>query len=90
MLLTHSRRAARTGPHGDLVLLVDQDRRLWDRALIDEGIALIEAALSEAPIGPYQLQAAIAAVHAEAATAGETDWRQILGLYDLLVALAPT
>jgi RNA polymerase sigma factor (sigma-70 family) len=90
MLLTHSRRAARTGPHGDLVLLVDQDRRLWDRALIDEGIALIEGALSEAPIGPHQLQAAIAAVHAEAATADETDWRQILGLYDLLIALAPS
>ncbi len=80
MLLTSSRRAARTGPHGDLVLLADQDRRLWDRTLIDEGIALIESALSDAPIGPYQLQAAIAAVHAEAPTADETDWRQILGL----------
>jgi RNA polymerase sigma factor (sigma-70 family) len=90
MLLTQSRRAARTGPDGELVLLADQDRRLWDRALIDEGIALIESALSESPLGPYQLQAAIAAVHAEAATAETTDWRQILGLYDLLVALAPS
>ena len=89
MLLTHSRRAARTGPQGDLVPLVDQDRSLWDRALIDEGVALIESALSDAPLGPYQLQAAIAAVHAEAATADDTDWREILGLYDLLVALAP-
>ena len=90
MLLTQSRRAARTGPDGELVLLADQDRRLWDRAFIDEGIALIESALSESPLGPYQLQAAIAAVPAEAATADETDWPQILGLYDLLVALAPS
>jgi len=71
------------------VPLADQDRSLWGRALIDEGVALIESALSDAPLGPYQLQAAIAAVHAEAATADDTDWREILGLYDLLVALAP-
>ena len=90
MLLTHSRRATRTGPHGELVVLADQDRRLWDRALIDQGVALITSALSKAPLGPYQLQAAIAAVHAEAATADETDWREILGLYDLLVALSPS
>lgn len=90
MLLTHSRRAARTGPHGEIVLLADQDRRQWDPQLISEGVALIESALSRAPIGPYQLQAAIAAVHAEATSAEETDWREILGLYDLLVALAPS
>ncbi len=90
MLLTHSRRAARTGRDGELVVLADQDRRLWDRALIDEGVTLITGALSAAPLGPYQLQAAIAAVHAEAATAGDTDWREILGLYDLLVSWAPS
>ena len=90
MLLAHSRRAARTGPDGELVVLAEQDRRLWDHALIDEGVALITAALSDRPLGPYQLQAAIAAVHAEAATAEDTDWREILGLYDLLVSLAPS
>jgi predicted RNA polymerase sigma factor len=90
MLLTHSRRAARTGPDGDLVPLSDQDRSLWDRPMIDEGVALIAAALTDTPLGPYQLQAAIAAVHAEAATAEDTDWREILGLYDLLVSLAPS
>ena len=89
MLLTHSRRAARTGPDGDLVPLAEQDRGLWDHALIDEGVGLITAALTEAPLGPYQLQAAIAAVHVEAATADDTDWTEILGLYDLLVAMAP-
>ena len=90
MLLTHARRATRTGHQGELVVLADQDRRLWDRALIDEGVALVTSALSTAPLGAYQLQAAIAAVHAEAATADETDWREILGLYDLLVALSPS
>jgi RNA polymerase sigma factor (sigma-70 family) len=90
MLLTHSRRESRSRPNGDLVLLADQDRSLWDRALIHEGVALITSALSSAPIGPYQLQAAIAAVHAEAPSAEETDWPEILGLYDLLVAMAPS
>ena len=90
MLLSPSRRAARVGPDGELVPLAEQDRGLWDRALIDEGVALITAALSERPLGPYQLQAAIAAVHAEAASAADTDWREILGLYDLLVSLAPS
>ena len=90
MVLTHSRRAARTDRAGDLVPLAEQDRTLWDHDLITEGVGLITAALSEAELGPYQLQAAIAAVHAEAATADETDWREILGLYDLLVAMAPS
>jgi predicted RNA polymerase sigma factor len=89
MLLTQSRRAARTDAYGRLVPLSEQDRTLWDRRLIDEGMALISDALATAPIGPYQLQAAIAAVHAEAPSTDATDWRQILGLYDLLVALAP-
>jgi len=90
MLLTHSRRAARTRPDGGLVPLDEQDRDLWDRALIDEGVALVTGALTSSPLGPYQLQAAIAAVHAEAATADATDWSEILGLYDLLVAMAPS
>ncbi|TMR06589.1 sigma-70 family RNA polymerase sigma factor [Nonomuraea turkmeniaca] len=84
MLLVHSRRAARTDAGGALVPLAEQDRGLWDRDEIDEGVALVTHAMSHADLGPYQLQAAIAAVHAEAATAGDTDWRQILGLYDLL------
>jgi len=90
MLLTQSRRAAGTDPYGRLVPLPEQDRALWDRALIDEGVALITGALADAPIGPYQLQAAVTAVHAEARAAGDTDWREILGLYDMLVALAPS
>jgi RNA polymerase sigma factor (sigma-70 family) len=88
MLLTQSRRAARSDTYGRLVPLPEQDRALWDRALIDEGVTLITGALAGSPIGPYQLQAAIAAVHAEAASAEDTDWREILGLYDMLVALA--
>jgi predicted RNA polymerase sigma factor len=90
MLLTQSRRAARTDAYGRLVPLSDQDRTRWDRALIDEGVTLITEALATAPLGPYQLQAAIAAVHAEAPSTDATDWREILGLYDLLVALAPS
>lgn len=90
MLLTQSRRAARTDRYGRLVPLSEQDRALWDRRLIDEGVAVVTAALAVAPIGPYQLQAAIAAIHGEAPSTAETDWRQILGLYDLLVALSPS
>ncbi|MGA2590169.1 MAG: RNA polymerase sigma factor [Bryobacteraceae bacterium] len=84
MLLTDARRAARTGPDGELVPLTKQDRTQWDREAISEGIALITAALSKGSIGAYQLQAAIAAVHDEAARAADTDWPQILALYDLL------
>ncbi|OBF92677.1 RNA polymerase subunit sigma-24 [Mycobacterium sp. 852014-52450_SCH5900713] len=89
MLLTDARRAARTGPDGSLVPLAEQDRRLWDRTAIAEGVAIIEATLPVAEPGPYQLQAAIAAVHDEAASAEATDWPQILALYDVLLALAP-
>jgi RNA polymerase sigma factor (sigma-70 family) len=89
MLLTDARRPARTRPDGSLVPLEEQDRSRWDRAAIEEGVALVTDALVRAPIGPYQLQAAIAAVHDEAATAADTDWPQILGLYDLLERLAP-
>jgi RNA polymerase sigma factor (sigma-70 family) len=88
MLLTDARRAARTSPDGALVPLAEQDRSLWDGAAIREGVALAEAALSAGPLGPYRLQAAIAAVHAEAASAEETDWREILALYELLDAVA--
>jgi RNA polymerase sigma factor (sigma-70 family) len=89
MLLTDARRPARTRPDGTLVPLAEQDRRLWDAGAIAEGVALITATLATAPIGPYQLQAAIAAVHDEAARAEDTDWRQILGLYELLGRAAP-
>ena len=89
MLLTDARRPARTRSDGSLVPLEEQDRSRWDRAAIEEGVALVTDALALAPIGPYQLQAAIAAVHDEAATAADTDWRQILGLYELLERLAP-
>ncbi|HEX5049574.1 MAG TPA: sigma-70 family RNA polymerase sigma factor [Gammaproteobacteria bacterium] len=84
MLLTDARRAARTGPGGELIPLAKQDRALWDRALVDEGVALISATLSRGSVGPYQLQAAIAAVHDEALRAEDTDWPQILALYGLL------
>ncbi len=84
MLLTDARRPARTGPHGELVPLEEQDRAFWDQALIAEGVELISAALPRGAVGAYQLQAAIAAVHDEAATADETDWPQILALYGLL------
>jgi RNA polymerase sigma-70 factor (ECF subfamily) len=85
MLLQESRRAARTTESGELVLLSDQDRSLWNRELIAEGLALVERALQSQRFGPYSLQAAIAAVHAEAATAEATDWPQIVGIYDVLV-----
>jgi predicted RNA polymerase sigma factor len=89
MLLTDARRAARTGPDGALVPLASQDRSLWDRTRIDEGVRLLEAALPAGPVGPYQLQAAIAAVHAEAPSAADTDWTQIVTLYRMLEAVAP-
>jgi RNA polymerase sigma factor (sigma-70 family) len=89
MLLTDARRPARTGPDGALVPLAEQDRSRWDAQAIAEGVALITRALSSAPIGPYQLQAAIAAVHDEAPRFEDTDWDQILGLYELLDRLAP-
>jgi RNA polymerase sigma factor (sigma-70 family) len=84
MLLTDARRAARTGPGGELIPLARQDRALWDRRSIAEGVALISAALPRGSVGPYQLQAAIAAVHDEAPRAEDTDWPQILALYGLL------
>jgi RNA polymerase sigma factor (sigma-70 family) len=89
MLLTDARRPARTTVDGALVPLAEQDRGLWDRAPLEEGEALVSRALAEGPVGPYQLQAAIAAVHAEAADASETDWLQIVGLYELLTRLTP-
>jgi RNA polymerase sigma-70 factor, ECF subfamily len=89
MLLTESRRPARTGPGGALVVLAEQDRGRWDRALIAEGQALVRACLRLGRPGPYQLQAAIGAVHSDAATAGQTDWGQILALYDQLMAISP-
>jgi len=90
MLLTEARRAARTDAAGDPVLLDDQDRTLWDRALIAEGEKLVEQALRSRRFGPYSLQAAIAAVHAEAARPEDTDWEQIVGLYDVLLRAAPS
>src|SRR5438477_981627 len=90
MLLHESRRAARTSPEGDLVLLEDQDRARWDRGQIAEGTALVERALSSRRFGPYTLQAAIAAVHAEAPAAAATDWAQIVGLYDVLARAEPS
>ena len=89
MVLTDARRAARTRPDGGLIPLAEQDRRLWNRESIAEGVALIGDTLRRAPLGPYQLQAAIAAVHAEAARAEDTDWAQILALYALLERLTP-
>jgi len=90
MLLHESRRAARTSDTGDLVLLEQQDRSLWNRDYIREGVALIERALALRRFGPYTLQAAIAAVHAEAPSAVETDWAQIVALYDLLLRADPS
>ncbi len=90
MLLVESRRAARTTPDGDLVPLADQDRGRWDRGLIAEGQALVRRCLRLDRPGPYQLQAAIQAVHSDAPTAAATDWGQILQLYDQLLALAPS
>lgn len=89
MLLTQSRRAARTTEGGDLVLLADQDRSLWDRDLITEGQAIVRRCLHHDHPGPYQIQAAINAVHSDAPTAAATDWPQILQLYDQLLSLAP-
>jgi RNA polymerase sigma-70 factor (ECF subfamily) len=90
MLLHDSRRAARTSPGGELVLLDDQDRSLWNREQIDEGLQLVERALSSRRVGPYGIQAAIAAVHAGAHDAAATDWNEIVGLYDLLILAAPS
>jgi RNA polymerase sigma-70 factor (ECF subfamily) len=90
LLLTEARRPARTGPDGSLVRLADQDRGLWDRDLIAEGHALVRACLRRNMPGPYQIQAAIAAVHADAATTETTDWSQIVQLYDQLMAFAPS
>ena len=84
MLLHESRRAARTSASGELVLLQDQDRGLWNRDQIAEGTALVERALSSRLVGPYTIQAAIAAVHAGAGAAADTDWAEIVGLYDVL------
>ena len=90
LLLTEARRQARTGLDGSLVLLADQDRGRWDRDLMAEGADLVRACLRRNRPGPYQLQAAISAVHSDAATAAQTDWGQILALYDQLIAIAPT
>ena len=90
MLLHESRRAARTSPSGDLILLEHQDRSRWDPKLIAEGTSLVEAALSSRRFGPYSLQAAISAVHAEAPAAAATDWAQIVALYDVLERLDPS
>jgi RNA polymerase sigma factor (sigma-70 family) len=89
MLLTDARRDARTGPHGELIPLDEQDRDRWDKAAIEEGVALVTRALGRGPAGPYRIRAAIAAVHDEAPTADATDWSEILGLYDILVRLVP-
>ncbi len=90
MLLQESRRAARTSPTGELILLENQDRSLWNREQIAEGVALVEKALKTRRFGAYTLQAAIAAVHAEAASAAETDWQQIVALYNQLVRIQPS
>lgn len=90
MLLNESRRPARTSPTGELILLDEQDRSLWDAGMIAEGCGLIERALSLRDIGPYCLQAAISAVHAEAPSAADTDWAQIVGLYDVLLQALPS
>jgi RNA polymerase sigma-70 factor (ECF subfamily) len=90
MLLHESRRPARATPEGDIILLEEQDRTRWEAGLIAEGKALVARALRSGPVGPYTLQAAIAAVHASAATAAATDWRQIAALYDALLALSPS
>jgi RNA polymerase sigma-70 factor (ECF subfamily) len=90
MLLHESRRTARSTQDGDIVLLDDQDRSMWDRGLIEEGAALVETALASRRVGPYALQAAISAVHAETDEASATDWVQIVGLYDVLARVAPS
>jgi RNA polymerase sigma-70 factor (ECF subfamily) len=90
MLLHESRRPARTSPSGDLIVLEEQDRSLWDSRLIAEGVALVERALGSRRFGPYSLQAAISAVHAEAPSAAATDWAQIVALYDVLLGMDPS
>jgi len=90
MLLHESRRAARMSSDGDVILLDEQDRTLWDRAQIAEGGELVERALRSQRVGPYALQAAIAALHAEARTPTDTDWAEVVGLYDLLIQVEPT
>jgi RNA polymerase sigma-70 factor (ECF subfamily) len=90
MLLHESRRNSRTTPDGELVLLEDQDRSLWNRSMIEEGVKLVERALRSRSFGPYTLQAAIAALHAEAPSAAETDWEEIVGLYDVLLRADPS
>jgi RNA polymerase sigma-70 factor (ECF subfamily) len=90
MLLHESRRAARTSPDGEIILLDHQDRSLWNRSHISEGQALVSRAMSSTEIGPYSLQAAIAAVHADAASPDATDWRQIVALYDILAQIVPS
>lgn len=88
MLLTDARRAARTGPNGELIPLDEQDRGLWDKAMIAEGVALVTAAFSQGAVGQYQLQAAVAALHDEAARVEDTDWPQILALYGVLMRMS--
>ena len=90
MVLHDSRREARTSPDGELIVLEEQDRSLWNKALIAEGTVLVQRALSVPRFGPYAIQAAIAAVHADAATAADTDWTEIVGLYDVLLTLSPS
>jgi RNA polymerase sigma-70 factor (ECF subfamily) len=90
MLLTEARRGGRTGRRGELIRLSEQDRALWDRDMIDEGHELVRACLRRNTPGPYQIQAAIAAVHADAGESAGTDWNQIVSLYDPLVMIAPT
>jgi RNA polymerase sigma-70 factor (ECF subfamily) len=90
LLLQESRRVARTSPAGELILLEDQDRSLWNRSQIAEGRALVRRALASGPVGPYTLQAAIVSVHADAPTAAATEWRRIVGFYDLLLAASPS
>jgi RNA polymerase sigma-70 factor (ECF subfamily) len=90
MLLHEARRVARTSPSGELILLENQDRSLWDRALIGEGAGLVERALESRRFGPYTIQAAIAAVHAEARSPEDTDWGEIVGLYDVLWRMDPS
>ncbi|WP_216204486.1 RNA polymerase sigma factor [Amycolatopsis aidingensis] len=90
MLLIHARRHARTGPDGELVLLEEQDRGRWDRTMIEEGLRLMPVALTGGPPGPYGVQAAIAALHDEAADLASTDWPQVVALYDVLLALDPS
>jgi RNA polymerase sigma-70 factor, ECF subfamily len=90
MLLHDSRRAARTSPTGDLILMEDQDRTLWNREQIAEGAALVKRAMASQPVGPYTIQAAIASVHAHAPSSAATDWSQIVGLYDLLMQSMPS